>query len=169
MARRRRMVAPTPRRKRVWADFQLAVAAQAEAVSVPHDLLSDYVTAGGSTQGVTVARTLINITWGINQTHTFLDYFTLGLIKGTTTVADQADLITEAYADWAYVKPMYPGRYHSLMTADSANVWEFDVKSQRKIDEIGETWWLSTQLIAPATASATVDYDVRVRTLLLLP
>ena len=168
MARRRSNFAPTPRRKRVWADSQISRAAVAESTLEANDLLSGIRAAGGFTQGVTVQRTIIDFWWSINEGHNFADTVTIGLIKGTEAVADQADPVLEPYADWAYIKTQNAGATHALVGADAGNSFSIDTATMRKIDEVGETWWLMFRGTAPATA-ATYDYFARVRTLLLLP
>jgi len=170
MARRRsRIYSPTPRRKRVWADSQITDTGFAESALRSNNLLSGFIAAGGSTQGVTVQRTILSIVWTINEAHTFADDLTVGLIKGTTATADVADPVLEAYADWAFVKTQWSGDPHGLVAADAAMHLEIDTSSARKIDEVGETWWLIVKGTAPQTASATYDFYCRARTLLLLP
>jgi len=169
MARARRTFRPTPRRKRVWADSQIIDTGFAESALRSNDLLNGYRAAGGSTNGVTVQRTIIDIVWTINEAHTFADDLTLALIKGTTATADVADPVLEQYADWAWIQTSYAGESHGLVTADAAMHLHIDTSTMRKIDEIGETWWLIIKGTAPQTADATYDYYARVRTLLLLP
>jgi len=168
MARRLRMARPTPRRKKVWADEQTADIGFAEDALRSEDLLSDFVTAGGSTQGVTVARTVLDLVWTINEAHTFNEKLTIGFIKGTKATADVADPVLEPYADWAYIKTLYAGE-NGLVAGDSPNHLSLDVRSMRKIDEVGETWWLIFKGSAPNTATATYDVRARCRTLLILP
>nr|AGA18372.1 hypothetical protein [uncultured marine virus]AGA18376.1 hypothetical protein [uncultured marine virus] len=168
MARRQRMLRPTPRRKRVWADTYFEDLGFAESSLRSQDLLSDFVSAGGSTQGVTVARTVVQLLWGINETHAPGDRITFGLIKGTQATADVADPEAEPYADWAWNECRYSGWEHGLVSADASERWLLDTKSMRKIDEVGETWWLIYKGTAPVTA-ATYDVRCHVRTLLLLP
>jgi len=169
MARRQRTAPPTPRRRKVWADLSIADDGFAEDALRSNDLLADYISAGGSSQGVTVLRTIVTVAWSINEAHTPKEKLTFGLIKGTTAAADVADPINEEYADWAYLSTRYAGRDHGLVTADAGNYVDLDVKSMRRIDEVGETWWLIYRGTAPATATATYDVRARVRTLLLLP
>jgi len=169
MARRRPRMAPTVRRKRVWTDIEITDDGFAEDALRSEDLLASYVTAGGSTQGVTVVRTLIWYSFLINETHTMKDLLTLGLIKGTRTAADVADPDLEPFADWGFHHTHYSGLVTGLVAADSPEGGFLDVKSQRKIDEVGETWWLIYKGSAPTTTTATYDFKARVRCLLLLP
>jgi len=169
MAARRRMARPTPRRRKVWADTYFEDLGFAEDALRSQDLLSDYVSSGGSTQGVTVVRTIITALWGINETHAPGDRMTFGLIKGTQTAADVADPVAEPYADWAWNQVAYSGEQHGLVTADASEVWHLDTRSSRRIDEVGETWWLLYEGTAPVTATATYDVRCHARVLLLLP
>jgi hypothetical protein len=169
MARRRPRMAPVPRRKRVWTDIEIADTGFAEDALRSEDLLAGYVTAGGSTQGVTVVRTLIWYSFVINEAHTFQDLLTMGLIKGTRTAADVADPDLEPFADWGFHHTHYSGLVTGLVTADAPEGGFLDIKSQRRIDEVGETWWLIYKGSAPATATVTYDFRARVRCLLLLP
>ena len=168
MATRRRMVRPTPRRKRVWADQEISDNGFAEDALRSNDLLTGYIGAGGSTQGITVVRTLIWMTWLINEAHTPTDRLTIGLFAGSTAAADVADPDTEPYIDWAYHNTLFSGADHGLVAADTPQVSFHDVRSARRVEEVGQTWWLIVKGSAPGTA-ATYDFQARVRTLLLLP
>ena len=152
----------------MWASQTVSDVGFAEDALRSEDLLAAYEAAGGSIQGVTVARTLIDISWGINEAHALGESLTVGLIKGTATAADVADPVSEPFADWAYNRVLYAGAGHGLLTADAPNVWHFDIRSMRKVDEVGETWWLIYKGTAQVTA-ATFDVRAKVRTLLLLP
>jgi len=169
MARRRARFSPVPRRKRVWADTQIIDLGFAEDSLRSEDLLADFVAAGGSSQGVTVQRTIIDLMWGINEAHTPSDYLTVALIKGTSATADVADPRLEPYADWAWIQTAFSGGQHGLVTADASETLHVDTSTMRKVDEVGETWWLIYKGTAPVTATATYDVRARVRTLLLLP
>jgi len=169
MARRSPRLRPVPRRKRVWTDIEIADDGFAEDALRSEDLLTGFIAAGGSSQGVTVVRTLIWYSFLINETHTMKDLLTLGLIKGTKAAADVADPDLEPYADWAFHHTHYSGLVTGLVAADSPEGGMLDVRSQRKIDEVGETWWLIYKGSAPTTTTATYDFKARVRCLLLLP
>jgi len=169
MARRRSTFRPMPRRKKVWADTQLSDIGFAEDSLRANDLLSDFVAAGGSTQGVTIQRIIVSLFWLINESHTPNEHLTCGLIKGTKAVADVADPVSEPYADWAFIHTGWAGSTTGLVAADSPELIFFDTSSARKIDEVGDTWWLIFRGTAPNTTSATYDVRARVRTLLLLP
>jgi len=170
MARNRRWASPTPRRKRIWADTQVTDLGFAEDALRSDDLLADYrAEAGANGTGLTVQRTIVDGVFFINEAHTPEDFLTVGLIKGTKATADVADPITEPYADWAFLKTIYSGAGHGLVTADVAQTFQIDTATMRKVDEIGETWWLIYRGSAPITATATYTLRARVRTLILLP
>ena len=57
---------------------------------------------------------------------------------------------------------------HGLVAADTSQYFHADVHSMRKIDEVGETWWLVFVGVAPNTV-ATYDVAANVRTLIKLP
>jgi hypothetical protein len=152
----------------VWADQIGSSAGMTKDVFAAFDLLSGYRTAGASSQGATVLRTLIDFAWLINEAHVFADTMTLGLVVGTKTVADAPDPVSEPYADWAFLHTLHSGELGtSGVTADTPCAVHYDVHSMRKVDEVGETWLL----VAEGGGTGTLTYDIhfRVRTLLLLP
>jgi len=153
----------------VWADTQTTDSGFAEDSLRSDDLLADYRAETGSTQGITVARTIVSFMWYINESHTPDDFITVGLIKGTKATADVADPITEPYADWAFLQTAYAGATNGIVTADACEFFTIDTSSMRKIDEVGETWWLIYRGSAPITSTATYTVRARTRTLLLLP
>lgn len=169
MARRSRLARPTPRRKRVWADTQITDLGFGESSLRSEDLLADYKSSGGSAQGVIVARTIIDLTWWVDTNGSVDNFFTLGLIKGTQSAADVADPVAEPYADWAFLKTDYQGASHSVVAIDRPMTYQIDTKSMRKIDEVGETWWVIYSGGAPTSVAETFSLKARVRTLLLLP
>jgi len=169
MARRRTRFAPTPRRKRVWADKQVSDLGFAETALRSDNLLSDFVTAGGSIQGITIQRTIISLTWWTDTVSSVDNFFTAGLIRGTSAAADVADPVLEPYADWAFLSTSYQGAGHGLVANDTPMVLTIDTATMRRVDEVGETWWLIYKGMAPTAASETFSLKARVRTLLLLP
>jgi len=168
MARARRRFSPTPRRKKVWADHEGTGTTIAEDTSFDLNVLAGFVTAGGSTQGATVIRTLVDFTWWGTAAVTAGDKITLGLHTYSTGLGAIADPINEPYADWAQVSTLYAGREHGLLGAGVPQTVHLDVHSMRKLDEVGTSWFLTGIYTAPGSAT-TANYKVRVRTLLLLP
>jgi len=166
MARRR--FAPTPRRKKVWADHETTQSAVAENTATAVDVLAGFVAAGGSTQGCTVLRTLIDLTWTGTALAVSGDKVTIGMITNATGVATFPDPIAEPYADWSYVSTLYKGAGHGLLTAGSPDVSHHDLHAARKLDEVGQSLYFVTILTAPGSSN-TMNLFARIRTLLLLP
>jgi hypothetical protein len=168
MASRRRRFAPTPRRKKVWADHEGTGTTIAEDTSFDLNVLAGFITAGGSTQGATVIRTIIDLTWWGTAAVTAGDKLTLGLHTYSTGLGALADPINESYADWMFVKSLYAGAEHGLLGAGVPNTVHLDIHSARKLDEVGTSLWISGIYTAPGSAT-TANYKLRCRTLLLLP
>jgi hypothetical protein len=168
MATRRRRFSPTPRRKKVWADIEGSGATIAEDTAFSVDMLAGFITAGGSIQGATVIRTLLDFVWYPTAAVVAGDKLTIGLIHQATGALNVADPITEPYADWAYVRTLYAGGDTGLLAAGSPWVSHHDVHAMRKLDEVGTTWFLSGLYTAPGSAT-TANYKFRGRVLLLLP
>ena len=152
----------------VWMEQTISDTGFAEGALRSNDLSTEFEAAGGALMGCTVIRTLIDLVWLINEAHTPADRLTLGLIKGTSAAADVADPVSEPFADWAYHRTLFSGMDHGLVAADTAQVFHADVRSMRKIDEVGETWWLIYEGTALNTV-ATYDVTANVRTLIKLP
>jgi hypothetical protein len=168
MATHRRRFAPTPRRKKVWADTEGTGSTLAEDTAFSFDVLAGFVTAGGAVMGATVIRTLIDFVWWPTAAVTAGDKLTFGMIHQATGALNVADPITEPYADWAYVRTLYAGDSSGLLAAGAPWVSHHDIHSMRKIDEVGTSWFFSGMFTAPGSAT-TANYKTRVRTLLLLP
>jgi len=168
MARRQRRFSPTPRRKKVWADHETTQSAIAENTATAVDVLAGFVAAGGSTQGCTVIRTIIDLTWTGTALAVSGDKVSLGLIAAPLTVGVYPDPIAEPYADWMYVRTLYKGAETGLLTAGSPDVSHHDLHAMRKLDEVGQSLFLVTILTAPGSVN-TMNLFARVRTLLLLP
>jgi len=168
MARHLRTVRPTPRRKKVWADLEGTGSTIAEDTAFSVDLLAGFIAAGGSMQGATVIRTLIDFVWYPTAAVVAGDKITIGLLHQATGALNVADPIAEPYADWAYVRTLYAGAETGLLAAGAPWVSHHDVHAMRKLDEVGTTWFLSGIYTAPGSAT-TANYKFRARTLLLLP
>jgi len=168
MAQRRGRLRPTPRRHKVWADHETTQSAIAENTATAVDVLAGYVAAGGSTQGVTVLRVVIDLTWTGTALAVSGDKLTIGTIVNATGVAVFPDPIAEPYADWSYVSTLYKGAGHGLLTAGSPDVSHHDLHAMRKVDEVGQSLYFVTILTAPGSAN-TFNLFARIRTLLLLP
>lgn len=166
MARRR--TTPPVRRKRTWADDQITDLGFAEDALRSENLLTTYIAAGGSTQGCTVQRTIVSAIWWTDTVSSADNAMTFGLIKGTSVAADVPDPVAEPYADWAFLHTSFQGEGHGIVANDTGMTVFIDTSSSRKVDEVGETWWLVFRGSAPTAAAETFSVRARVRTLLLL-
>ena len=166
MARRLRPRAD--KRGKVWADVEGTGATIAEDTAFSADLLAGFIAAGGSIQGATVLRTIIDLVWWTTAAGAAGDKLTIALIHQATGALNVADPIVEPYADWAYVRTLYAGGDTGLVAAGTPWVSHHDVHSMRKLDEVGSTFFLSGMYTAPFTAT-TANFKFRCRTLLLLP
>jgi len=165
---RRRLSPRADKRGKVWADVEGTGATIAEDTAFSVDLLAGFVTAGGSIQGATVLRTILDLVWYPTAAVVAGDKLTIGLIHQATGALNVADPIAEPYADWAYVRTLYAGAETGLLAGGSTWVSHHDVHSMRKLDEVGSTFFLSGQYTALGSAT-TANYKFRCRTLLLLP
>jgi len=135
---------------------------------VTESLLANYEAAGGNLAGVTVIRTHLHVV--VTTTSTAGDSLTLGIIRGQTTdigvnIVGAPDPTADLYEDWALWKRYAAGASgagptYSGMTSD---VWDIDLKSQRRIPELQMSW----NLVFGATQA--VDVDASARVLLALP
>jgi len=165
---RRRFAPRADKRGKVWADVEGTGATIAEDTAFSVDLLAGFIAAGGSIQGATTLRTIIDFVWYPTAAVVAGDKLTIGLIHQATGALNVADPIVEPYADWAYVRTLYAGADTGLLAAGAPWVSHHDVHSMRKLDEVGSTWFLSGIYTAPGSAT-TANYKFRARTLLLLP
>jgi hypothetical protein len=163
--RRPASLAPRTRRKRVWADYRtITVTSTAAGVVGVDDLLTSYRTAGGSTQGVTIAAIYLNVS--VAGMVAGADFMAYGIY-----VDDRARLSTEVSQpeadpneDWminTVVRTHFTGA-----TADSMVNASWVIRSKRRCDEIGQTLWL---VHVPSVAAGNAGHIVQCRTLLLLP
>ena len=133
------------------------------------NLLDSYVTAGGSTAGITTGRTLIHLAVTAG-TQTAGDRLNVGLIRGQNTdvglnIAGAPDPANAFFEDWAWLEqydnsisgggPLY-GKWGS-------NVISIDVRARRKLPELQMSW----NLVLHSSVIAT--WQLFARTLVLLP
>jgi len=170
---------PTVRRKLTWADaefeFTYSTAAGVEAL----DLLAAYRTAGGLMQGLTVTRTLLSVRSACDGPVGGLDAVRIGLlVTGTKAELGASPTayspLQDPYEDWmwnaAYSTVAAPNSVINLTAGTSpvtATSVFWDVKSKRRLDELGETLWLNVDKIG--TTIATTEFSISARVLLMLP
>lgn len=162
MARRTRVSRGTMRisrsanRKFVWARRLILDAAVPANSAVYSDLLADFQTALGSDAvGVTVTR--IRGTWSVTGSRVLIAgarVMTQSTFAGLTGAAFGP--ATDQYADWMMYQP--------LMVNQPAltDFWsqDIDVRSSRKLDEIGQGLLLAVS--NPTLDAATFDMDLSI-------
>jgi len=167
VARRRQFQARGPRRKRSWARATGALTGITNAAPQQTDLLSTYKAVAGlnAVNGLTVARIRGNLDWGRSAGAGVRPSVTLGIkVDGFAVEAvDMAPvdfLAGGAHQDWMYWETgfSYPGLTTGRMS--------IDVKSMRKIDELGDTLWLVAECLNPAD---TYELSFGFSVLVLLP
>lgn len=171
-----------PRRKKVWANRQATLTGQgAGSPSISGvDLLSDYVTAGGSTQGVTVIRTVLQIVVESTTGGQFFNtareaYFGLMVSELAPVATTDEDPLARPHLDWAWNEMYLLGQPNAnqpslILPASTASsgMMNKDIRSRRKIEEIGQSWLLCFNTPTAAQA-AGITFVIHGRTLLLLP
>lgn len=180
---RRKRFAPTARRKLIWARsldlYQPPAALPAAGTAV--DLLAQFRADGGSTLGCTVTRIRMDLSYQISNPGavnlTSQDMLAVGIIVDQLQ-ANQAEVPrpgVEEHADWmywrrrAYTTNDFSAVPYGTGTAPVYLMTEqIDVKSQRKLEELGETLWC---VLDPSysTGAPIVGVNVNCSVLLRLP
>ena len=145
------------RRKFVWARRLIIGATTGANAASFSDLLTDFQTAlGADALGVTVVR----IRGAISFTGTSL------LVVGARimTQSDFATLVSPAqgpssdqYADWMMYEPVV---HNGVATVGSVSGQHFDVKSSRKLEELGQGLLLAVS--NPTLSAASWDMDLSI-------
>ena len=88
------------------------------------------------------------------------DFFGLGLIveDRNSTAAEVPKPFADEHADWLAWMPL--SRVGLDGITGTFNSWEIDVRSQRRMDEVGQTLWLTMDAAVTSTWSATVVLSV---------
>ena len=157
------------RRKTQWARFNFTLSHAAAATYIGTDLLTNFKTDGGVTQGCTVARIHVRIT--VTSQTTAAGNVAWGIMKGQNTdvgasVVGSPQPIADPYEDWLWWEVDYADALASLEPG-SANVLVRDIRSKRKIDRVQETLLLVTGPNAGITFPST--WAVSGSALLMLP
>ena len=158
------------RRKLVWAtktdDFLLTGTYNA-------DLLADLRGPGVSVLGCTVIRTHVRFQyiWSSTGTPSSSGPTTGLLVENLLEVTAQAVTVQDSGQDWAYLSKHFPGTGNRNMIGatglpGAVEGFELDLRSKRKVQELGQTWAIVMAVTAPAP-SVNVRYYAR--TLIALP
>jgi len=158
------------RRVSTWATVTQTVSIAAANAYSTFDLLANFKADGGTTQGVTVARTrlLYTTTSTLNATTNF----TVGIIRGQasdtgTSIAGAPTPDTSPYEDWAYWAWHFTDANGNWNYEGTANGKALDLKAQRKLPELQMNYnMVIKSLAAPAYPQV---FQVTGRVLLLLP
>jgi hypothetical protein len=162
--------AGTARRRTTWATHQSTEAFAAANDLHTINLLDQYLTAGGSIAGITVARTVVHLAYTTATGPASGDRLTVGLIRGQNTdvgtnVVGAPSPSANLFEDWAWLEqydastsaggPLY-GKWGS-------NVISLDIRSKRKLPELQMTWNLALK------SSVIASWQLFARTLIYLP
>jgi len=165
-----------PKRKMVWAHQSTSLASSAGAQSV--DLLTNFKTATGTTAGpfgITIRRIRISIQIDFDLTSTVLNrdsgiYLTTLLETGGIASASVPTASSNPDKDFNFRiwLPASGGLGVGVPTQASEHIFisrEFDIKSMRKLHDIGDTLYFS----AIPTGAVGAAWRIEASTLLLLP
>lgn len=173
----RRMVRSTrrnrPRRKLEWADFAIDDTV-AVGNFVSYDVLSQFKgVTGASVTGCTIARIHAR-TWvtsavvvGDGLSDAFIVDQVDEVAAGPGVATSTAHVLSPAFspnADWMLYRQWNAHPHYSFNGA--IDQWEADVRSRRRIHEIGDTL---LYILENRDASATVSFATHIRVLLMMP
>jgi len=155
------------RRKLVWADTLLSDTAFAVQTNRTTNLLSGFLAAGGATQGITIMRIHQTFVTAAVQAAVIGSHLVQGFVVDVTG----EDPVTQPYADWMLNKYTWAGTGASgLLTAGAVVGGENDIRSKRKVDEIGQSLFHCMRWQPGATGSeTTATVNAHFRVLLALP
>jgi len=157
------------RRRTTWARYG-GFSTIGAASSVTLNVLSGYsALPGASLAGITIGRTLINLSITANPVAG--DIFTWGLIRGQDTDAGSPTPVgapvpaTHTYEDWAWWEQTTSDSVGPSYWSGVSNQRWVDVRSKRKLPELQMAW----NLVLQAQTSGSLHISYAVSTLLLLP
>lgn len=177
------------RRKLIWARMAPAITSLGRVAGgvgqtvETQDLLQTYRTLAGITRGpvgLTVMRVRLQVTYvAVGTNGVAADYlvhgmyfgirvedFNSALLQETTEVPDLGPQL-DPHADW-----MAWGRVQPVATYPTDNIVataDVDVRSMRKIDELGQTLVLAMQTTVSSASQATINCSATTSVLLALP
>jgi len=153
------------RRKLIWARHITENAAMTNPQQI--DLLDEFRTVNGGAQpiGSTVTRVVISYAQArVAASAVAGSGVIVGLIVAPTIAAQVPLPVTQPHEDWMYWKYL---RYWDAGRASQGQAaWDFDVRSQRKMAELGQTLWFVAQA-QPFVATDT--FSLAASVLLRLP
>jgi len=177
--RNRRLRSTSTRRRTTWATVDQTFTLAAANDYFTLDLLANFKADGGVQQAVTVVRT--HLLWAVTSEVTPGDQFAFGLIRGQTAdegsnIAGAPEPATDLYEDWM----LWQRRVASSVLTGSGdgngvysaqgltNTLEFDLKAQRRFEELNMSYNLVVQAVSSQAGFPQV-HEVTGRILLMLP
>jgi len=159
------------RRKLVWATAVGTHTGVAAAGKFNDDLLANLEVAGSSVLGATIMRTHLSIAITDVTTGAPAMGVYVGLIVSTAPTVTNLDPSTAFGDDWMLLTSFGPGTSNgnvALFGASNVTIYygsRFDVRSKRKIEELGEKYFLCVQ----NSGANSVNIGTFTRTLIALP
>jgi hypothetical protein len=140
--RRSSVAVRRPRRKLIWCttDQTVTLPGVAPFVSVV-DLLAELEVAGTSKLGVTVVRQHHRLESAFNGAQTFT--YGIGCMRLTDVGGTQLQPLTNHDVDWMLLDRWQPS--FSGAAADGQSYRAIDLRSKRRVDEMGQTLVLAMQ------------------------
>jgi hypothetical protein len=168
----RRQVFSSVRRRTAWATFGLDFVLDSPGTFITADMLGDFKSDLGVTQGCTVARTHMRVS--VATAPEAEDSFYLGMIVEPHTnlgvdIAGAPDPQTSPYVDWMWWDHRVASAGSTLVGTfeGDSNNWSYDIKSKRKIEQVQEV--LALVVINDVTSGTTMTVHCTGRVLLMLP
>jgi len=150
MARRHRSTpwhAGAVARRTTWARSFGTVSLAAAGTYINDDLLANFRTDGGTTDGCTVTR--IHMRLAVQSAVAATDTFFFGIFRGQntdigTSVAGAPNANTDPYEDWLYWSQFLAndatgGAGNGYFPGGPGAPYEIDVRAQRKIPQLQQT------------------------------
>jgi len=162
------------RRKRIWARDTDNSIEGSQSLHSFQPLLTFQTALGSDLLGVTIAR--IRLTLGV-RTLAGTANTRGGVAFGLLVAPDTLDPLTDAgpltfpHLDWMWWTYLPSPAGHQIGVAGEEPAFDtfiFDVKSMRKMDELGDTLFFVKETSVLGTAQ-TVSHELGISTLLLLP
>lgn len=174
---RRSSVRPlgSTRRRTTWAREIGSATLSTDGAYSTFDLLNTFKTAGGNTQGITIARTHLVI--AIQSVPAANDALAYGVIRGQNTdvglsIAGAPSPNGDLFEDWAFWEylPMAAqpdgGGYCAAPTGPNDS-WRVDIRAKRKLPELQMSWNFVIERVAAVSTDLVVNFSAS--TLLMLP
>jgi hypothetical protein len=151
-------VRPAGRRRLEWATTAIADNAKANGTVNVTDLLSNFVAAGGSREGLTVIRVRAQLAFAAASAG---GNARIGLqVDELTASGTQLDPVVNPYQAWMLNMGVFPTT--SGATVDASFPFHLDLKGKRKIGRLQETLWFTWKPNDTGTTSMIAVFRVLV-------